>query len=62
MFLWEKKPKDHITIITLQFAVVHVLHKTKENTSVLLELHYVRLHAIRTILFFYLGIYTQYLV
>lgn len=62
MSLLKKKPKDHITIITLQFAVVHMLHKNKENTSILLELHYIQLHEIHTILFLYLGICTQYLI
>lgn len=49
--LWKKKPKDRITIITLQFAVVYMLQKNKDNTLVLLELHYVQLHAICTIYF-----------
>lgn len=62
MSLWKKKPKDRVTVMSLQFAVVQMLHKNKENTSVSLELHYVRLHAIRTVLFLYLGIYTQFLI
>lgn len=60
--LCKKKPKDRITIISLQFAVVHLLQKNKDNTLVLLELHYVQLHAICTILFLCLGIHTQYLL
>lgn len=60
MSLWKKKPKDCITVTTLQFAIVHRLHKNKENASVLLELHYVQLHAICTILFLYLGIHTVF--
>lgn len=45
--------------LSLQFAVVHKLQKNKDNTLVL---HYVQLHAICSILFLYLGIYTQYLI
>lgn len=60
--LWKKKPKDRITGINLQFAAVHLLHKNKENTSVLLKLHYVRLHAIRTILFLYFVICTHQMI
>lgn len=62
MSLWKKNPKDRITVITLQFAVVHMLQKNKDNTLVLLGLHYVQLHGICAILFLYLGIYTQYLL
>lgn len=57
-----RNPRNRITIITLQFAVVHMLQKNKDNTLVSLELHYVQLHAICTILLLYLGIYTQYLI